>query len=722
MTAATAAHRDDLFTLALEWSALPRRIRVDRTGKHLFAESVTISRGHPDGGAPHYPWAIHSTAGHQRTLLVADFDDAHGTDPIADADLLCTVLGALGAPYLLTRSSVIGGVDSLRRHVLVLLDTAWSPATSAAVTRWLRAHFRSVDPTPMADSRTAAIRFPGAAHRTGGLAELAAIGLPDHGDPTSVLTGALRAPADLAARLLACTPTPTIPVRADLIAPSPARVIDDHNELAAAVGAAAHRLTTGGHGLLPARPTVHRTLPPVPAPTPDAADLVVHETVLRRWESMLDPTNLLPPIPDIAAAAQSAPPLTRARPCLPTAPETRLPVSTLTSRLAGMPVNLAAAITRPTLLPATQDASALQWRVLLSLAHRRVPAVDVIALADRYRGAAFTHSRGRRTDKNSADRIARSTTSFHHHLRHQYEKACQFVADNSTVCDKDSDDVAEVTAHINAVLTAAESDPRLGYTRAGHTRMRVLVAHLHRALAAATVTYHAGCRDLAADAGLSSPQTAATATHTLINMGYLTITSPAAGTRATCYQLTEPAKWTQGIPAPRRDAVGLLLTARSLHFRHDVWLDPKIGTAGALILFHVAHHRVCAVAELSQATGYQNGTVEVMLNRLRRLGLIDIHGNATTTTATFVAAAHATNTAGAWSRKRWQWHLESLRWQWWCAETVLLTAPRGRGPSVYRDSVLRSRGRYPRTPDGSPDHQCAILTLAWNTELVEVCQ
>ncbi|MFC0313650.1 hypothetical protein ACFQNE_02695 [Gordonia phosphorivorans] len=749
MSAPAAAPHTDLhaalFTIGLAWSGHPNTVRTDPQRRQVYTTTERAPLTARLQQPPNYPWAIHTTtAGRNRTILVADFDRARtdsDTTPAptaaAEADLFSAMLSALGCPHLLVRSSVHDGVDSGRRHVLVLLDQAWEPPIAAAVSDWLTRQFLTVDRSPMAASRTAAIRFPGAPHRGGGHAELAAIAAPDNADPHHVLTGQLRAPTDLATRLLACDPAGGAPVPADLIAGTAGRRIADPTEIDHLCQAAAHQIADRVGVLAPANPGHHRHLPPPPPLPPLAAidpQLLAPDTAVRivgggAWASLIDPHNLLPHLDELhRQAVESHATVT---PMWRTQGHRICPSPTVSRpnsgagrdpRLRALNPELARFLNAPGELPAHLDASAIQHRGLMSLVVRRLSFDDVWDLARPGR-QLFTHSYSERDGRHSSTRIPRTRTQFREHLRRQYLRACTAVEESGFAQPADTEASTAALNHVRRLLAAAERDTRMGYTKDGHTLMRVYTAHLKRAAATASRSYYAGCRDLAADAGIRSPQTVATANAQLVAAGYLIVEQPSEGRRATGWALGSGPDWTQGEPAPQtlpREDLWLLLATRSLHFQHDVWLASNAPTAASLVLLHLAHYGRRTVPELQAATGHSARAIVAATAWLNRVGLVDDQGEPAADQAAYIAAAERTHTAGAWSRLHHRWLCERARWDWWCAEKDFLSARNDTREQAWTSSVLADRGRYPRHPDNTPDHGAAMTACAHTITLTEV--
>lgn len=144
-----------------KWSPRPRvRLDVQQTHDYLATSAMPAT-------APAVPWAIHLTDTQRRFRLLAfDFDSSrHGTETaISDADRLCNVLDDLGVAHLRTVSGPTKG-----QHIWVRLTEAGASADSVRrLAHVLRQHYPSLDPSPLTNSATGAVRPPGAPHRHGG--------------------------------------------------------------------------------------------------------------------------------------------------------------------------------------------------------------------------------------------------------------------------------------------------------------------------------------------------------------------------------------------------------------------------------------------------------------------------------------------------------------------------------------------------------------------------
>lgn len=112
-----------------------------------------------------YAVYLHDTNGHAHTLA---FDlDGEGGQPEADSEAVAAWLRAAGIRYVVCTSGRPG-----HRHVLATFRPPLTPVVVRALLGDLREIASSLDPTPLLNSRTGAIRPPLAPHRLGGRSQL----------------------------------------------------------------------------------------------------------------------------------------------------------------------------------------------------------------------------------------------------------------------------------------------------------------------------------------------------------------------------------------------------------------------------------------------------------------------------------------------------------------------------------------------------------------------
>ncbi|HEY5117000.1 MAG TPA: hypothetical protein VIJ00_15875, partial [Nakamurella sp.] len=139
---------------------------LDDTGRALnsYPDTAPVS-----GPAPDRPYAVHLTDTRGRyTLLGFDLDTRHG--PVA-ADLarLHALLDRARLPHVTCASGPGGG-----RHVWVALAEPVTAAVVAGIAHGLARMLPSLDTAPLLNTRTGALRPPGAPHRSGGTSQVIA--------------------------------------------------------------------------------------------------------------------------------------------------------------------------------------------------------------------------------------------------------------------------------------------------------------------------------------------------------------------------------------------------------------------------------------------------------------------------------------------------------------------------------------------------------------------
>jgi len=148
-------------SLVCVWSPRPY-VRVDPRREHSFSSTRRLVEDPPAGGVP---YALHLTdeAGRFR-LLALDFD-AHRAGSTAESDVAaCTsALTAAGVEHLVCSSGPGGGY-----HVWVRLARPTAAARLAPLVDAFTAAWRSLDRSPLSNSRTGCVRAPGSPHRMGG--------------------------------------------------------------------------------------------------------------------------------------------------------------------------------------------------------------------------------------------------------------------------------------------------------------------------------------------------------------------------------------------------------------------------------------------------------------------------------------------------------------------------------------------------------------------------
>ena len=451
-----------------------------------------------------------------------------------------------------------------------------------------------------------------------------------------------------------------------------------------------------------------------------------------------------PTLPDMVLAL--LPPAVRDSATRPTAPgRTYRPVTEEAGapRLSGERRALSPAVadligTRPT----DRDASAHLWRILIGAALARWTRADIEALAtqDAAVGLEHLHSRNHRGVRHP--RTASATTEL---LTRQWARAVNRAAglpptnpaDHTSNADEDPR-VAEVTATVDAVLTAAAAMPWRWAIPGGPADERALHAVCLLALACCSTELALDVRRWAELAGVAA-STAALAARRLTTpdpirgAAWLQIVHPAAGTRATVWRLLPPpvngspttgpgepdssasvqlsgppsmpvdqhhprtpdtptrpvdTSRTQGrSPRPPtanppqiqglRNNWQSYLASYAARIGHDAW-HPHGGLGHHTARTHSA--LVTGADTLDQIvsrTGYTRTTVRHHLRRLTALGLADTSaGRITSGRARLDAVAAQLGTVGAAAARHTRHTADREIHRWWLAELNWRRAPR----------------------------------------------
>lgn len=159
------------------------RVRV-HTGGNTYGEEVPWSQINPD-----QTFAVYLQDRRRRTRCVAFDLDASKGDAVQDLCALEQVLGQAGLDYVTTRSGPSGG-----RHLFLPLQRLVPVDARIELAGQLQARLPSLDVSTLADNEFAAIRPPGAPHRSGGRSEVdgdldVALAILNRGNaPTGIVT------------------------------------------------------------------------------------------------------------------------------------------------------------------------------------------------------------------------------------------------------------------------------------------------------------------------------------------------------------------------------------------------------------------------------------------------------------------------------------------------------------------------------------------------------
>ncbi len=255
-----------------------RRIRVaaaDDAGRALnsYPDTAPVS-----GPAPDRPYAVHLTDNRGRyTLLGFDLDTRHG--PVtADLARLHALLDRARLPHVTCASGPGGG-----RHVWVALAEPVTAVVVAGIAHGLARMLPSLDTAPLLNTRTGALRPPGAPHRSGGTSQVIAGDIRTLLHPTAGTSQVLT----LAGLI---THDQAIGAAADTAAPSIGT--DEHG----------HPYLPGERRPLPARSQAALTTPIPPGTDASAVLAAVLCGAARAHWRLADITALLPTAPGLEHA------------------------------------------------------------------------------------------------------------------------------------------------------------------------------------------------------------------------------------------------------------------------------------------------------------------------------------------------------------------------------------------------------------------------------------
>jgi hypothetical protein len=380
---------------------------------------------------------------------------------------------------------------------------------------------------------------------------------------------------------------------------------------------------------------------------------------------------------------------------------------------------------------APADASAAAFTVLLGAARAHWHLADIVNVLHR---PGLEHLR---TERHPTGRHQRSPRERQRLLARQWNKAVNAVhrtadtthrADDATFAGR----ATAITAHVVAVQARADAAPGRWNTRTGPATRRVLDALCLLALNAVTPSVEADLRRVAELTGLGR-ETVRVRLHQLAADGWITLTTPAAGSRGHVWTLTKisppPGQSSypqasvdtrsQGVPPPRpaRTDWQNKLHTRLADQAHDVFTPRALGhTAGQLYAELTAHPT--STAELSTKVRRPPEHVTATLADLlaahlvvrTRLGWRRADSDRRTN------AAKRLGVDGTLAARRSRYEHERLLWAWWCDELDWMRLPRTdpakkrRGRLAVGQLTLdggRPRGRYPRDTTGRADHRHA---------------
>ncbi|MGC0371288.1 hypothetical protein [Microbacterium sp. SLBN-111] len=399
------------------------------------------------------------------------------------------------------------------------------------------------------------------------------------------------------------------------------------------------------------------------------------------------------------------------------------------------------------------DASYTLATVLAGCAQARWRYDDVAELVDH--SPAFEHVRTARS-RAGGRRTPRSESNRQRVLDGAWKLAVRYVAANPIDRDgTDPDFLPRQAAVVEAVQRAQERADTLpglwgadrassaARTRTGtHSTRAVLDALCLYLLQAVAHVVEADVRRLSADTGYGRT-TVATALRTLatplvdgdpesawiVRVGEPT---PPHGQR---YRLSQKFSTENSDPNRTQVLARPPASTRSpwmthLHnalrpLAHDVFTAPaSLGRTAGLVYLHLHPDALATVNDVCLATGLDPARARKMLHRLSSHGLAlrvdDGWARSFNPTAPDDVAA-AIGAAGYLAERRARYEEERGRWAWWSAEVAWMRKRRkkrrGRrhatGVALFPQNDRPDYARYPRGPDGRPDHrQAAALVRA----------
>lgn len=401
--------------------------------------------------------------------------------------------------------------------------------------------------------------------------------------------------------------------------------------------------------------------------------------------------------------------------------------------------------------PAQPDASITQAALLAGLARARWTYRDVLArLRD---SPALEHAR---SVPYGGTRRPRPGHAPQRVLAASWRLAVRYVASNplSAGTDDDTDFTVRATAiaeTVHALQERANAQPGRwgagGGTRSARARQgrpshrAVLDAVCLYALQAVNADVEVDIRRLADDTGYGREACRlALLALTSADAGrpWLTRTADAEGPHAARYRLpetfstgTENKEWSQGVtrPAPQparastagptsRTALIQELGTRLADLAHDVFTAPRsLGRAAGRALRSLPRSGTATVGDIAVATGEPADAVRRKLRRLHAHGLAERTDGAWSRSSTERrdAVAAQLGASGYLASRKARYDAERAVWAWWSAEVGWMRTPgkkrKRRAPGALPLGAAEPGDfpRYPRGPDGSPNHRQARL-------------
>lgn len=263
--------------------------------------------------------------------------------------------------------------------------------------------------------------------------------------------------------------------------------------------------------------------------------------------------------------------------------------------------------------------------------------------------------------------------------------------------------------------------------RGGASDERILHALTVLARAARTRVLDIDCRRLAQTCALDA-STVSRRLRVLAGEGWVTLTTPSAGTRAARWTLNLPpdvgaetSHATQGEPAPASGSGLSPLT----HHTHDLWSPLRCGGLGAATARVHWYYRsgVDSPDRLSERTGYGAEFIEKALTRLHSAGLLAENATGEQLLRVFEIAAQTLGVAGFNARRASRHLVDRELFTWWNEEQQWRTT-RGKKRGTRRNTSTgalalpisapaRVRyGRFPTRSNGRADYSTARAIVA----------
>ena len=301
-------------------------------------------------------------------------------------------------------------------------------------------------------------------------------------------------------------------------------------------------------------------------------------------------------------------------------------------------------------------------------------------------------------------------------------RAATFTADPRQAPREPIDDELDAIEHALAATTAHWG------RRGGASDERILHALTALARTARTRVLDIDCRRLAQTCALDA-STISRRLRVLAGEGWVTLTTPSAGTRAAQWTLNLPpdvgvettSHATQGEPAPA-SGPGIPLLP---HHTHDLWSPLRSGGLGAATARVHWFYRagVDSLTGLSEKTGYGTGYIERALIRLHSTGLLISKATGEQLLRTLEIAAQTRGVAGINARRASRHLVDRELFTWWNEEQEWRSS-RGKKRGTRRttstgmlalpiSAPARVRyGRFPTRSNGRADYPTARAVVS----------